>query len=236
MNITPSITLEVGSVLLSSRFGTTFDKLHSGKWTFIFKVNLPRGETLVLATGEKAEEIEMSVSLRETAKEFVDWASERTKDLRDAKDEVCGLLRYGEEYTSQTFGDHTPASLMFDMWAPSEVMQSLVAFAQQGRHITEIRLDVAGLEYGWDPDGREKKWANSKEASILPVVNMTYTLPILEEPEPDYSDDETKVARVPITPVGADLAPLLRETLKFQKWALYALAIIAGALVFKGWR
>jgi len=230
------VTLDVKSVLLTSCFGAIYDALHSGKWSFNFKVTLPRRDSIVLATGEQPSDMEMNVYLRETAAEFVDWATERTKGYLKEEAHICGLLRYSEAYTSKSFG-HSPASLMFEVWAPKEVIDSLVGFAQQGRHITQIHCDVAGLEYGWDPDGREKKWDNdSKEKSLLPIVNMTYTIPILEEPEPDYAEnDEERARKVSQTPVGADLAPLLRESMKFQKWAFWLLAVIAGAVAFRGW-
>ena len=39
---------------------------------------------------------------------------------------------------------------------------------------------------------------------MLPIVNVSYDLPLLEQPEEEPGE--------PTTPVGADLAPVLKET------------------------
>ncbi|MFC3077812.1 hypothetical protein ACFODL_06900 [Phenylobacterium terrae] len=213
-----------------------------GKWSLSCKVGLAWPERLELGTGEeigklgKSDDFDMHLTFRHANPDLVEWATERTKDVKDTfsheDDIVCGTMSYHREWNSKDGLDGRPASILFDLYTPHEVMTSMVRFAENGRFVKSLTLEVRGLEYGWAPDGSIKKWADNADNKMLPVVNVSYELPLLEEPEPDYDDDETKAHRVPQTAVGADLAPLMREMLKFQKWALYALAIIAGAALW----
>jgi hypothetical protein len=230
----PIVGLDVYSVQLSTRYGATYNELHSGKWVFSFKAKRPRFHGLKLATGESLADVEISVSLRTEAKEFVDWAANATADHVEERDRLCGTLHYSPEHESKSFGDYTPPSLFFDLWAPAEVIACLVEFAQQGRHVTAFRLETRGLKYdGFD--GRDLRWENTGERNILPVVNVELAIPVLEMVD---SDNEPKSPdRAPITPVGADLAPLLREINRGVRWATLLLSGIAGVVIVKalGW-
>lgn len=242
----PNLRLDVHSARLSSKFGTDYGVSGDGKWSLTFKVKLAGRDSLELGTGEelggfgKSDEIDLRLTFRETKPELVDWATERTKDVKDTfaneGDVVCGTLSYHAEWSSKDGLEHSPASILIDIYTPPDVMASLVRFAENGRFVKLVSVEVRGMEYGWAPDGSIKKWADNADNKFLPIVNVNYELPLLEEPEPDYHDDEGKAQRAPQTPVGADLAPLLREILKFQRWALYALAIIAGAAIWMRWR
>jgi hypothetical protein len=242
----PSITLDIQSAKLTSKFGTDYGVAGDGKWALSGKVKLMFHERLELGTGEEigklgpGGEFDMHLTFRDTKPELVEWVTGRTAAVEDTfkddRDIVCGAVSYHAEWNSKDGLERNPASILIDLFTPPEVMASLVRFAENGRFVKRVTVEVRGMDYGWAPDGSIKKWPNNAEQKMLPVVNVSYELPLLEEPEPDYADDETKVKRASLTPVGADLAPLLRESMKFQKWGLYALAIIAGALVLKGWR
>ncbi|WP_168074249.1 hypothetical protein [Caulobacter sp. SSI4214] len=242
----PSIKLNVLSAKLTSTFGVGYGVAGDGKWALVFSVKPAFPDQLELGTGEEigklgpSGEFDMRLTFRNTEPELVEWATERTKGVKDTfrsdEDIVCGTMSYHAEWSSKDGLESTPASIVFDLYTPSEVMASLVRFAESGRFVKQISIEVRGLEYGWAPDGSVKKWADNTDQKMLPVVNVSYELPLLEIPEPDYDDDETKARRAPQTSVGADLAPLLRESMKLQRWALYALAIIAGAVALKGWR
>lgn len=242
----PNIILDVQSAILRSKFGTDYGVAGDGKWSLTFKVKLAGRESLELGTGEelgrfgKANEIDMHLTFRETKPELVEWATERTKDVKDTfsheGDIVCGTVSYHAEWQSKDGLDGHPASILFDIYTPPDVLASMVRFAENGRFVKSVTVEMRGMEYGWAPDGSVKKWPHNADNKFLPIVNVNYELPLLEEPEPDYDDDETKAQRAPQTAVGADLAPLMREMLKFQKWALYALAIIAGAAIWMRFR
>lgn len=238
--IMTDITLDIQSARLRSTFGTGYGVASDGKWSLTFEVKLAGHDRLELGTGEKSDEIAMHLTFRETKPQLVDRATERTKDVTDAfsheGDIVCGTVSYHPERNSKHGLDGHPASILFDIYTPPDVMASMLCFAENGRFVKSVTVDVRGMEYGWAPDGSMKKWADNADNKFLPIVNVDYLLPLLEEPEPDYDDDETKAKRAPKTAVGADLVPLMREMLKFQKWALYALAIIASAVVFSKWR
>lgn len=237
----PNLRLDVQSARLSSQFGTDYGVAGDGKWALNLKVKLAGRERLELGTGEelgglgKPDEIDLHLSFRETKPELVEWANERTKDVEDTLsregDTVCGTVSYHAEWQSKDGLEGHPASISFDIYTPPDVMASLVRFAENGRFVKSVTVEVDGMEYGWAPDGSMKKWARNADNKFLPILSVNYELPLLEVPALDYDDDET-TALVPQTAVGADLAPLMREMLKFQKWALYALAIIAAAAIW----
>jgi len=71
---------------------------------------------------------------------------------------------------------------------------------------------------------------NNAEQTILPIINLRYDLPVLEGPaDEDREPGDAKTA------VGNDLVPLLKETLKWTKGAVFLLAIIAGVALFLRW-
>lgn len=236
----PSITLDIQTAKLSSRFGSDYGVSQDGKWIWTSAVKMPWREALELGTGEKAEQIDMRLTFRETEDELVKWATEQTKnvkgDIATKTGVVTGTVGYHPEWSSSDGIGGGPATILFDVYAAPAVMASLIRFAENGRFIKQATIEVRGMEYGYAPDGSQKKWLNNSEQNMLPIINVTYELPLLEEPESDYSDDEERAKRAPQTPVGADLAPLLRELLKFQKWAMWLLAAIAGAVVVRGWQ
>lgn len=236
-----NITLEVQSAKLTSTFGSgPGGASHEGKWTITSDVKLHWPERLELGTGEdigrpgRPAEIEMHLTFRATKPELVEWATERTKGVDDTfksdEDIVCGTASYHAEWSSRDGLDHTPASILFDIYTPPDVMASLVRFAENGRFVKQVTVEVRGMDYGYAPDGSEKRWPDNADNKMLPIVNVSYDLPLLERPEDEPEPGE------PTTPVGADLVPVLKETLKWLKGAVWLLAAIAGALVFKGWR
>jgi hypothetical protein len=197
------------------------------------KVRLPFPESLELGTGETPNEREMHLTIRETAPEFRKSIAERTKGVKDSlksKDDLpFGMMIYSPEWADSDGLHSGPASIFFEVYAPAEVMASLVRFAENGLFPKRVQLEVRGLHYGYGGDGREKRWPDNKDTSMLPIVNMDYDLPLKDEPE-DLLPGE------PTTPVGADLAPILQETLKWLKGGVLLLAAIAGAVVFANWR
>jgi hypothetical protein len=236
-----SITLEVQSAKLTSTFGSgPGGASHNGKWTITSDVELHWPERLELGTGEdigrpgRPAEIEMYLTFRATKPELVQWATERTKGVDDTfksdDDVVCGTASYYAEWNSREGLDHNPASIGFDIYTPPDVMASLVRFAENGRFVKRVTVELRGMDYGWSPDGSAKKWLDNADNKMLPIVNVSYDLPLLEQPEDEPGPGE------PTTPVGADLAPVLKETLKWLKGAVLLLAAIAGAVVFAKWR
>lgn len=234
------ITLDVVSAKLTSGFGSEHGIDRDGAWIIATGVKLAWRERLELGTGEKPSEMNWRLSFRETNDDLIEWAKERTKGIEghlgEDKEGLTGILQYNPAWVDRDGFGGTDASLSFDIFTPAHVLALLLRFAEQGRYPTEINVEVRGLDYGHAPDGSEKKWLNNAEQKMLPIISVSYELPLLEVPEPDYADDETKAKREPRTPVGIDLAPLLRELLKMQKWALLLLGAIAGAVVLKGWR
>jgi len=236
-----NITLEVQSAKLTSMFGSgPGAESHGGKWSIISEVRLHWHERLELGTREECGRtgspaaIQMRVTFRPTKPELVGWATEVTKTVDDAfrrdDDTVCGTVSYHAEWPGRDGIDYSPASISFDIFTPPDVLASLVRFAENGRFVKRFTIEVRGMAYGRTPDGREKRWPDNAGNSILPIVRVHYDLPLAEPP------DDVPEPGEPTTPVGADLAPVLKETLKWLKGAVWLLAAIAGAVLFAGWR
>jgi hypothetical protein len=236
----PSITLDVRSAKLASKFGSDYGVLHEGKWSITSAVNLHWPERLELGTGEDIgrpgtpDAVAMHLTFRDTKPELVEWAADRTKDVADTfkseDDIVCGTVSYHAEWNSRDGLRHNPATILFDIYTPPDVMASLVRFAENGRFVNWVSVEVRGMDYGWAPDGSVKKWPDNADAKLLPIVNVSYDLALLERPNEEREPGE------PATPIGADLTPVLKDILKWLKGAVWLLSAIAGAVVVRGCR
>lgn len=230
----PSITLDVRSAKLVSKFGSDYSEPDNGRWAVTFAVKLPWPERLELGTGEKPDELDMYLTFRAVDAELVKWATECTKNVEDIfksdDDKLCGTVSYHKAWEDSDGLHGGAARILFDIYAPPDVMASMVRFAENGRFVRTVTVELRGMKYGYAPDGSEKRWPENAVDKMLPIVNVSYDLPLLEQPEHEPQPGE------PTTPVGADLAPILKETVKWLKGAVWLVAAIAGAVVFKGWR
>ncbi len=229
----PSITLDIRSAKLVSKFGSDYGVSHDGRWAITFAVKLWWRERLELGTGEKPDELDMHLTFRAVDSGLVGWATERTKNVEDTfksdSDKLCGTVSYHKAREDPDGLRGRPASILFDIYTPPDAMASMVRFAENGRFVKSVTVELRGMEYGYAPDGSEKRWPDNADNKMLPIVNVSYELPLLEQPE-DYPEPGE-----PTTSVGADLAPVLKESLKWLKGAVALLATIAGAVVFSKW-
>jgi hypothetical protein len=223
-----SITLEVLSAKLVSKFGTRDGLSEDGKWAITFSVKLPWRERLELGTGEKPEELDMHLTFRGVDSDLVEWANERTKNVEDTiesdRGKLCGTVSYHSAWQDSDGLYGSPASILFDVYTPPDVMAAMVRFAENGRFVKSVTVELVGMKYGYL---EEKQWPDNADGKMLPIVSVSYDLPLLERPEDEPEPGE------PTTPVGADLAPVLKETLKWLKGTVWLLAAIAVAVVFK---
>lgn len=229
----PSITLDVQAAKLVSKFGSGYGVSDDGKWSITFDVRLPWPERLELGTGEEPGELDMRLTFQVVDAELVEWATGLTKDIEDTlkssdRDKLCGTVSYQKAWEERGGIYRRPAIILFHIHTPPDVMASMVRFAENGRFVKTVTVDVRGMTYGYAPDGSEKRWPDNADRNMLPIVNVSYALTLLEQP------DEKPDPGEPNTPVGADLVPVLKETLKWLKGAVWLLAAIAGALVLKG--
>jgi hypothetical protein len=105
----------------------------------------------------------------------------------------------------------------------------MVRFAESGRFVTEVTFRVRGLGYGGRPDGTHVEWLDNEAVRILPVTTASYVLPLVEKVE------ESPEPGAPKTPVGADLAPLLKDILSWVKngvWVLFGMGLLV--IILKG--
>lgn len=102
----PSITLDVRSAKLVSKFGSEYGVSHDdGTWAITFAVKLPWRERLELGTGEKPEELDMHLTFRAVDSELLEWATEGTKNVEDTfksdRDKLCGTVSYHKAWADQ---------------------------------------------------------------------------------------------------------------------------------------
>jgi hypothetical protein len=235
-----SITLEVQTAELTTSFGRDYGPPADERWVITSIVKLAWPDKLQLGTGEelggfaKPGEIEMRLALRNTDPELVEWATEQTKTVDETPEPgdraVYGTVTYHAGWNDRDGLDQGAASLFFDIYTPPEVMASLVRFAENGRFVRRLTLTVGGLDYGWAPDGSMKKWADNAQQKLLPIRKVDFDLPLHEQPLSGPIPGE------PTTAVGADLAPVLKESLMWLKGAVWLLAAIGASVLFAQWR
>jgi hypothetical protein len=231
------ITVEVTAARMVAGFGSAEDP----RWRIILEVKPKWPTRLKLGTGEEVGrlvepgQVVMTVTLKEFDERYIEWVTERTKDVkgRDFEDSdapVIGSMHFHPEWEGRFSDDGRPASIGFDTHTPKDVMASMIRFAEQGRFIREMTFGVRGLSYDGRPDGSGVEWPENEKVRILPVVSVSYLLPLVEvledNPEPG----------APKTPVGADLVPLLREILVWVKravWVLVGIVLLMSVINFR---
>jgi hypothetical protein len=225
-------TLEVTSARLLAGFGVPEDP----SWRILLNVKPKWPKRLKLGTGEMIggtaapSQFEMKLTLREAVESTIAWASERTMDVRGRDDlspeaPPVGIMQFNSGWASRSLDTAHPASVTFDAFVPREVMASMIRFAESGRFINDITVEVRGLEYGSRSD-RDIEWPDNDTVHILPVTAISYFLPLIEEP-----DDEPGV---PKTPVGADLAPLLKDILQWVKGVVLVTFVMCALMAQRG--
>lgn len=225
------IKLEILSVRLISGFGDDYGLDRKGEWSLSAIVKPKLGERLELGTGESADVIDWTLNFRVAEPARVEWAIEQTKEVErgigDRSSGLCGLVHYFPEQSDRRGLDGRDASIVFDIYTPEQVMASMLRFAEGGRFVREIDLEVRGWEYGYAPDGSDKKWLSNAEKRILPVIRVNYELPL----DASAGGLEVKTGNECIA-----VTPVLNEIKKSVRWALWLLAAIAVAIIFGGSR
>ena len=229
-----SITLDVQSAKLVAKFGDNYGVPDDGGWSITLAVRLPWHERLELGTGEKPDELEMHLTFRRADAELLEWAAERTREVENSsggdQDKLCGTISYHKAWEDSGALRGRPALISFDIFTPPDVMASLIRFAENGRFVKSVTVSLRGMKYGYAPDGSEKQWPDNDDEKVLPIVRVSYDLPLLEEPE------RPSEPGAPKTRVGADLYPVLMMSLKWLMGAVWLLVVIAGATVMRNWR
>lgn len=225
------IKLEILSAKLISGFGDDYGLDRKGEWSFSAIVKPKLGERLELGTGETSDVIDWTLNFRVAEPARVEWAIEQTKEVErgigDRASGLCGLVHYFPEQSDRRGLEGRDASIVFDIYTPEQVMASMLRFAEGGRFVREIDLEVRGWEYGFAPNGTQKKWLSNAEKTILPIVRVNYELPLNAAKE--SRDNQVGGNSIAVSPV-------LIEIKKSVRWALWLLAAIAGAIIFGGSR
>ena len=55
-------------------------------------------------------------------------------------------------------------------------MKTLIDFARHGHYPRDTTIDVEGVEYDWQPDGRGKKW-DTAAVSQVSIMSISFSVP-----------------------------------------------------------
>lgn len=117
----------------------------------------PMGDTLELAKGET---IFAPDGDARTAIQFGVHPRNRTEGYDPTKKEPLGLMIYIER--REVDGKVEPSCVYLSAGLPAEDFQTLWLAAMSGLVPTTFTFEVAGVDYGWQPDGSGKIWDNEK--------------------------------------------------------------------------
>jgi hypothetical protein len=83
-----------------------------------------------------------------------------TEGYEPNKEEPLGHLKYIDEYEYE--GKVQPSSVYLSAGLPPEDFQTLWLAALSGVLPMTFTFEIAGVSYGWEPNGRGKIWDNEK--------------------------------------------------------------------------
>lgn len=102
---------------------------------------------------------------------------EGAEDTRDG----IGMMNFVEAV--KTDYHNSPASWIADARIPKSQFDELLASVRAGQIPSNISIYVdgreVGLEFGWDPDGSEKKWDN-RTYPKLKVAAVSFQIPLYQ--------------------------------------------------------
>jgi hypothetical protein len=196
-------------------------------WFLSLSAKFERRTELVVTTGEKTEEFEIHVTLRQCSDDYAQWLRSRGKEFEKA----VGHLRYSEAWSGDFYG--SPPMLSFEVILGGAQMDLLRSFAKHGRFPREISAEVGGVEYDWQPDGRGKKWDTAAQP-VVPLNSISFSLPI-SEPDTDEFDSDAppKLKKPETTVVAPALLAELRAILQWQRGTFYVVAAVGAYLLYR---
>ena len=100
---------------------------------------------------------------------------------------AIGFLKYWPA-ERQSVDNPMPETCHASVALTPEVFGTLLSALQNGRIPKAIHIDAKSLEWGWEPDGSGVVW-NVEAANALPIVGISFNLPLLAEVERPPSSD-----------------------------------------------
>lgn len=132
--------------------------------------------------------------------------------------------------------EHGFSEAGFSAWAalePAEfsaLREALLSGAVPGR----ISLEVAGLEYGWEPDGSSKVWDIKSDRSLLVTAVTVASTPALSFTGDDIYDEDAPLTQTPPPATSQDIQSLAAVAARIET-ALHSqvrwMIIIGGVVV-----
>lgn len=117
---------------------------------------------------------------------------------------ALGMLTHSPAMPDDVFGDLPEACFVWAGLEPT-TFNYIWELVMSGRLPQHLTVEVAGLEFGWEPDGSGKIWDVSKPAPVK-SVQCTGVLAQIEPVRSDEDDEDSMIVATP--PTTADLKAL----------------------------
>jgi hypothetical protein len=187
-----------------------------GSRTISMELKLERREDVQLPDKRSLKDVEWSMRLQERAS-----GSEQGEPI--------GVRSYLVEEGS---GDYnvSPEGCHIEAVIDREIFSALLSAIQTGRLPDRVGVNVRGLKYGSDRDGREKIW-NVKALEYAPVLNLSFGILLITSDT--ESSDSSSIGHLPAS--SADIRTLqshITDQLAVLRRTVWqALACLVGAVL-----
>ena len=209
-------------------------------WNLGLTCRLAPGKSLRLKTGEKPEDLEITVGFvcnDESRLHYEKQANDKLAEFAKEDGRERGPTDYvkavgvGVYFRARDDMFHpAPASLHFTIYLPEDEHARVIDHARNGQYPASIILGMLGPQHGWEPDNSGVDWDNiTWRNAILTSFAFDIPLPVKDDESEQrfVRDDQPKPAT---TNVGADLLPAMSKLAQWQTytfWALVALIVVS---------
>jgi hypothetical protein len=184
-------------------FGAGESRYGSNAARLIYSLKLPIGEGLKLSSGEDTRKMPITLAL--------------TRDAAPSQEAIGGLY-YMEKYDDDIHAH--PAHLLTEIALPEPQFDELFGLAKLGRFPSKLNMEVAGLKYGWAPDGSDKEWDVQKKSNHkLAISHIDFSLPLGGAAINEAAEESGKTIEQPFTRAMAEgLQVQLNSIAASLKW------------------
>lgn len=206
-------------------------------WNLGLTCRLAPRKTLRLKTGEKPEDLEITVGFvcndesrlhyeKQANDKLAQFAKEDGREERGDENYVkaVGVGAYFEARDDMFHPER--ASLHFTIYLPEDEHVRVIEHARNGQYPASIIIGMLGPQHGWEPDNSGVDWDNITWKNAI-ITSFAFDIPLPvkgDEPEPIFvHNDQPKPAA---TSVGADLLPTLSKLATWQTYSFWALVVL----------
>lgn len=148
-----------------------------------FHGNIPWPDTLTLGTGERPEALKLSLTIRERTPTLAEWVNKNADELREYMHDAAlavGVMTYYPAWTDSLAVNSTPSGVAWEILASSDRFSLLLDAVFRDRAPESAHIQVAGMTWGHDPDGRDKRWLDNETRDNLSVLACSFMIGIPE--------------------------------------------------------